>query len=225
MKKLPLNIQESRHRALKKALIVYGGSPDHYPKEIAYILCKLLVKEHLTVQISNTLDSFLDDEKLTDLDLIVLIWTRGDITPEQLNPLLNAIRGGTGFVGMHASVGAFRSEVQYHEMIGGQFLSHPGGAYTTYNVFISDQFHPATRGIQDFWVTTEKYYMLIDPSIHIIAATCFRNVMMPVVWTKYYGKGRVFYNSLGHTLDIVTMPQVLDIMRNGMVWAATRSCK
>jgi type 1 glutamine amidotransferase len=220
---VPLKIDNKKRKYPKKALIVYGGSPGHYPKEVAYILSELLVKEHFIVHISNTLDSFIIAEKQKDLDLIVLIWTRGEITSEQLNALLRLIRSGTGFVGIHASVGAFRSEIEYRNLIGGQFLEHPGGTNITYKVFITDRYHPTTIGIQDFIVTTEKYYMLIDPAIHIVAATCFGNVLMPVAWTKYFGKGRVFYNSLGHSLDIVRMPEVLRFMRNGMVWAATQS--
>ncbi|MGM7722637.1 ThuA domain-containing protein [Metabacillus sp. Hm71] len=222
MKHASLKYDVRTNKGLKKALIVYGGAPEHHPKEIADILSGLLREEFFFVQISTTLDSFIMAETQKDVDLIVLIWTRGEISQKQLNALLSLVHSGAGFVGIHASVGAFRSEINYHSLIGGQFLSHPGGVNTTYKVFILDKCHPITRGIQDFTVTTEKYYMLIDPAIHVVAATCFRNVMMPVVWTKYYGKGRVFYNSLGHTLDIVCMPQVLRIMRNGMIWAARK---
>ena len=43
---------------------------------------------------------------------------------------------------------------------------------------------------------------------------------MPVVWTKTYGAGRVFYSSLGHQANIVALPQVLTMMARGMRWAA-----
>lgn len=204
----------------KKAIVIYGVGEDHHPKEVGDILIKLLKEKHFEVQSSNTLESLLDTANLKQLDLIILVWTRGNITQQQLNNLLNTIKAGTGFVGIHASIGAFRSEIRYHEMIGGQFLSHPGGTNVAYRVYITDKLHPVIKGIEDFTVTTEKYYMLIDPAIHIVAATCFGAVTMPVVWTKSYGKGRVFYNALGHSTDIVTMPQVLDILRRGMVWAA-----
>ncbi|MFP3122024.1 ThuA domain-containing protein [Ectobacillus funiculus] len=204
----------------KKAIVIYGVGEQHHPKEVGDILITLLKEQHFEVQSSNTLESLLNAANLKQLDLIVLVWTRGNITQQQLDNLLNAIKAGTGFVGIHASVGAFRSEIKYHELIGGQFLAHPGGINVTYQVYITDKQHPVMKSIQDFTVTTEKYYMLIDPAIHIVAATYFGEVTMPVVWTKSYGKGRVFYNALGHSVDVVTMPQVLDILRRGMVWAA-----
>ncbi|MBP1964564.1 ThuA domain-containing protein [Paenibacillus aceris] len=203
----------------KTALIVFGGSEEHHPKEVAEILAALLREEYIDVQLSNSLDIFRDEEKLKQVDLIVLIWTRGTITQEQLNPLLAAIKAGTGFVGIHASVGAFRGEIGYHEMIGGQFLDHPGGADSVYEIRITDPTSPIMKGIENFKVKTEKYYMLIDPSITVLAETSFGDVVMPMMWTKNYGKGHVFYNSLGHTMDIVTMPQVLGMMKRGMLWA------
>jgi len=68
-------------------------------------------------------------------------------------------------------------------------------------------------------VTSEQYYMHVDPGIKVLATTNFGDIVMPVVWTKTYGKGKVFYCSLGHTASIVKMPQVLSIMTNGMIWA------
>ena len=43
---------------------------------------------------------------------------------------------------------------------------------------------------------------------------------MPVIWTKYWGEGRVFYCSLGHVANIVRQPEVLDLMTRGLLWAA-----
>ncbi|WP_240468566.1 ThuA domain-containing protein [Gracilibacillus sp. YIM 98692] len=219
MEHKPIRIQIRSRYNTKNALILYGGE-GHQPLAVSEILSELLKKEKFSVQMSNTLDILLDSHLMKHLDLIVFTWTRGTIKKQQLNSLLRAIKGGTGFVGIHASVGAFRSELKYHEMIGGQFLSHPGGDNVTYKVSIIDRLHPTMKGMNDFTVKTEKYYMLIDPAIHITAATCFGSVLMPVVWTKNYGKGRVFYNALGHSLDIVKQLEVLQMMKNGMVWAA-----
>lgn len=215
----------------KKALIIQGGYPPHHPKEIAEILAGLLRQANFEVEISDTLDILLDQEKLRQTDLIVLDWTAGTITKEQLASLLDAVsNGGTGLAGMHGGMGdAFRCEIEYQLMVGGQFVAHPGGAGITYRVHICNQDDPITAGIQDFDVTSEQYYMLVDPANVVLATTCFsqprppevwREVVMPVVWTKKYGKGRVFYCSLGHSLDVVTKPEVLTLMQRGMVWAA-----
>lgn len=65
--------------------------------------------------------------------------------------------------------------------------------------------------------------LCVDPAIRVLATSTFEDygdVVMPVAWTKTYGRGRVFYCSLGHQANIVAMPQVLLMMTRGMRWAA-----
>ncbi len=133
----------------KKALIIQGGYPPHQPKEIAEILAALLRQENFEVEISDTLDSLLDREKLMQTDLIVPDWTAGTITKEQLTSLLDAVSNGTGLAGMHGGMGdAFRCEIEYQLMVGGQFVAHPGGAGITYQVRICNRDHPIMAGIR-----------------------------------------------------------------------------
>lgn len=216
-------------RRRKRALIIQGGYQPHKPKEVAEILAGLLRQQNFEVEISDTLDILLDREKLRRTDLIIPDWTAGTLTPEQLRSFLDAVQGGTGVAGMHGGMGdAFRGEIEYQLMVGGQFVAHPGGAGVTYQVHIRNRDHPIMAGIRDFTVTSEQYYMLVDPANEVLATTLFkvrfpevwREVVMPVVWTKEYGKGRIFYCSLGHSLDVVTKPEILTIMSRGMAWAA-----
>src|ERR1019366_3063612 len=111
-------------------------------------------------------------------------------------------------------------EVDFQFMVGGQWVAHPGDDGVTYTVNVVDHDHPITHGVEDFNVTSEKYYMHIDPAIHVIATTDFDGVAMPIAWTKRGGKGNVFYCSLGHQPAIVEQPPVLQLIRQGMVWAA-----
>lgn len=206
----------------KKALIFQGGWQGHEPKEVAGILGGLLIEENFEVEISDTLDSLKDEEKLAGLNLIVPLWTMGTIEKEQLHPLLKAVKEfGVGLAGCHGGMGdSFRNEVEYQYMVGGQWVAHPGNDGVTYEVNISDKANPLTEGIEDFTVVSEKYYMHVDPAIKVYATTNFDDVKMPVVWTKTYGAGKVYYCSLGHVANIVRMPQVLKLMKKGMVWAA-----
>ena len=145
----------------------------------------------------------------------------GTVTQPQLAALLAAVKGGAGLAGMHAGLGdAFRNEVEYHFMIGGQWVAHPGDDGVRYDVRIVDRRHPITAGVEDFTVVSEQYYMHIDPAIHILATTQFGDLAMPVAWTTRYGAGKVFYSSLGHTPDIVRQHGTLALMTQGMVWAA-----
>ncbi|MNB81069.1 Trehalose utilization [compost metagenome] len=213
----------------KRALIVQGGYPGHQPQVVAQILAQILTEEHFEVEISDTLDVFLDAEKLARTDLIVPEWTGGELTPEQLSNFTNAVQKGTGMAGVHGMGDAFRCEIQYHAMVGGQFLAHPGDTGVTYTVHIADPNNPLVMGICDFTVTTEQWYMIVDPSIHVLTTTYFdrikppliwRPVVMPVSWIKKYGEGRVYFNALGHSPEILLLPQVLTMVRRGLLWAA-----
>jgi uncharacterized protein len=214
----------------KKALIVWGGWDGHYPKEVAAIFERLLKAEEFQVEVSDTLDAFLDGDKLKTLDLIVPVWTMGKISGEQLRPLLAAVEGGVGIGGCHGGMcDSFREAADYQFMTGGQWVAHPGNDGVEYTVQITDRENPITRGIEDYTVRSEQYYMHVDPANKVLATTRFPTADgphvpngpfdMPVVWTRYHGKGRVFYNSLGHKPDVVEQPETLEICRRGLLWA------
>ena len=206
---------------MRSALIVQGGWGGHQPREVAETFSGALRQNDFDVEVSNTLDSFRDEARLKSLDLIVPIWTMGKIEKEQLAPLLAAVKSGVGIAGVHGGMGdAFREQTEYQFMVGGQWVAHPGGADVTYSVHIEDTSHPITQGIGDFSVTSEQYYMHVDPGNQVLATTSFGDVVMPVTWLRAYGKGRVFYCSLGHSAEVARMPQVLSMVSRGMIWAA-----
>jgi len=206
----------------RRALIVYGGWEGHQPGEIARILAGALREEGFEVELSDTLDAFRDEEKLKGLDLIAPHWTMGAIEKEQLTPLLNAVESGVGIAGLHGGMGdAFRQQTRYQFMVGGQWVAHPGGI-VDYRVHIVDHADPVTEGLDHFDMRSEQYYMHVDPSNHVLAATTFEfnGCAMPVAWKRTWGKGRVFYSSLGHTVDDLDVPEAMTIARRGMLWAA-----
>jgi type 1 glutamine amidotransferase len=100
-------------------------------------------------------------------------------------------------------------------------VAHPGGDGVKYTVRIVDHDHVITEGLTDFDVSSEKYYMHVDPANHVLAVTDFDGADVPIAWTKTYGKGRVFYCSLGHVAQVFEQdPQILEMVTRGMVWAA-----
>lgn len=215
----------------RKALIVWGGWDGHDPENVAGIFATDLRDSGFEVEVSHTLDAFKDVEKLKTLSLIVPVWTCGDPTPEQINPVMEAVASGVGIGGCHGGMcDAFRNQCEYQFMTGGQWVSHPGGGEVKHQIHICDHEHPITKGIKDFEVVSEQYYLHVDPAIKVLATTRFPvadgphvpngDVDMPAVWTKVYGKGRVFYCSLGHDAGIVGMPQVREICKRGLLWAA-----
>lgn len=215
----------------KKALIVQGGWDGHEPVQVSEIFKKVLTESGFEVEVQDTLDTFLDSDKLNDLDLIVPVWTMGEITPEQMWPVIQAVASGVGIAGCHGGMcDAFRNSVQWQFMTGGNWVSHPGGDGIEYVVNIKRGSSPIVEGIEDFTVKSEQYYLHVDPAIEVLATTRFPvvdgphatngPVDVPVVWTKRWGAGRVFYNSLGHHADVFNVKPALEIMRRGFLWAA-----
>jgi len=219
---------------MRKALIVWGGWNGHQPKEVAEVFRGILAEEGFSVTVSDTLDSFKDEAALRELSLIVPIWTMGKITPEQSKPVYNAVRdAGVGIAGCHGGMcDSFREATEWQFMTGGQWVAHPGNDGVKHTIHITDPNHPITKGIQDFSISTEQYYMHVDPGIKVLATTEFPTpgadgphtpngkTIMPQVWTKLYGNGRVFYNALGHQAAIFDLPQPRELMRRGFNWAA-----
>jgi len=216
----------------KKALIVWGGWDGHEPQKVSQIFARVLKADGFDVEVSDTLDAFTDEAKLMSLSLIVPIWTMSKDGNEKLDAVFKAVRSGVGIGGCHGGMcDSFRTNTEWQFMTGGQWVAHPGNDGVKYTVKIGPTRSPITEGIKDFEVSSEQYYMHVDPAVKVLATTHFPTpgvdgphsgnpVDMPVVWTKTYGSGRVFYNSLGHHADIVESEPCLTIMRRGFGWAA-----
>ena len=216
----------------RRAMVVFGGWEGHRPREVGELLARVLREDGFEVETSDSLDSFADEAKLRSLSLIVPHWTMGRITEAQLRPVLGAVRdGGVGIAGCHGGMcDAFRDSTDWHFMTGGQWVAHPGDDGTRYRVRITEQNHPITRGVGDFDVVSEQYYLHLDPAVKVLATTRFPvadgphvpngPVDMPVLWTKLFGRGRVFYSSIGHTPEAVASEPHLTLLRRGFTWAA-----
>jgi hypothetical protein len=215
----------------KKALIVSGGWDGHHPVQVAELYHRILTEDGFTVERADTLDAFKDEVKVLTFDLVIPNWTMGKITGDQANGVISAVRAGVGIAGSHGGMcDAFRENSEWQFMTGGQFVSHPGNDGTEYSVKIAPTCSVITEGISDFKVKSEQYYMHVDPAIKVLAYTPFPvadgphvgngAVDMPVIWTKVFGKGRVFYNSLGHHESLLASEPCLTILRRGFAWAA-----
>jgi hypothetical protein len=214
--------------AKKKVLIVWGGWPGHEPKQTVDVFAPWLAEQGFDVEISSSLDSYLDAEKMKGLSLIVQAVTMGTITPQQERGLRDAVRGGVGLAGWHGGLAdSFRANPEYEFMVGGSWVAHPGNILD-YTVTITKRDDPIMKGLSDFRMKSEQYYMLVDPGVEVLATTTFsgetlpaiKGVVMPVVWRKLYGKGRVFNSTLGHVAGDFNVPEAKEIMKRGLLWAA-----
>ena len=213
---------------MKSALMVWGGWDGHEPKQCVDVFEPFLRAQGFDVRVSDSLDVYLETEYMQALSLIVPVWTMGEISGEQSAGLLSAIRSGAGVAGWHGGMGdSFRLNTEYQFMVGGQWVAHPGGILD-YTVNIVNGADPITADLGDFAMRSEQYYMHVDPSNEVLATTVFSGVdapwiagcVMPVVWKRRWGEGRVFYTSLGHVAADFAVPEARTIVERGMLWAA-----
>jgi type 1 glutamine amidotransferase len=211
---------------VRTALVVWGGWEGHEPEQGAGIVAAMLREEGFEVRVEHGTPAFADPG-LRALGLIVPIVTMSTIGKDEVANLTAAVRSGVGLAGFHGGMGdSFRDAVDYQFMVGGQWVAHPRNIID-YRVDIAKD-DPITAGIESFPYRSEQYYMHVDPSNEVLATTTFggehapwiEGVVMPVVWKRRHGAGRVFYCSLGHESEELTRPQVATMLRRGMLWAA-----
>ena len=212
---------------MKSALIVYGGWSGHDPEECAAIYRRWLHEDGFSVRMATETSAFADPS-IHDLSLIIPIFTMSKIEKAEVENLTKAVAGGVGLAGHHGGMSdAFREAVDYQFMVGGQWVAHPGNIID-YTVDVTRPEDPIMAGIKSFPYTSEQYYMHVDPSNHVLATTTFTGehapwidgVVMPVVWKRLHGKGRVFHSTLGHRATEFDNVDMATIMRRGMNWAA-----
>ncbi len=212
---------------MRKALIVRGGWHGHEPEQCAGIVRGMLEEDDFDVRVETSAEAF-GDPAIRDCHLIVPIYTMSKIEKEHAVNLASAVESGVGLAGFHGGMAdAFRESTEYQFIVGGQWVAHPGDIID-YRVDITRPDDPVMEGISGFPYRSEQYYMHVDPSNEVLATTTFTGehapwidgVVMPVVWKRRHGRGRVFYSSLGHVASEFDVPQMRTILRRGMNWAA-----
>lgn len=213
---------------MKRALIVHGGWPGHEPDALAEKVGVYLNEEGFHADKADTLEALDDRDGLAAADLVVMVWSMGELSETREKNLLDAVAAGTGVAGWHGGMGdAFRNSPNYQFMVGGQFVSHPGN-FIAYEVNIIKPDDPIVEGLGNFRLTSEQYYMHVDPANEVLATTTFsgehlpwiEGTVMPVVWKRRWGEGNVFYSALGHNRKDFELPEVWEITRRGLLWAS-----
>jgi len=217
---------------MKRALIVWGGWDGHEPQAVAELFDEILRGEGVDTVVSDTLDAFTDEALMASVNLIVPIWTMGEITAAQCDPVVAAVRDrGVGMAGCHGGMcDSFRSNTEWQFMTGGQWVAHPGNDGVRYTVNMTSVSHPITEGLSDFEVVSEQYYLHTDPGNLVLATTHFPHsdhtdphgenpCEMPQVWVRKHGRGRVFYSALGHNRAVLENGTSRELMRRGFLWA------
>lgn len=227
----------------RKALIVRGGWDGHQPVETTDSVIPHLEANGFTVRVEDSTAIYTDEEYLATVDLIVQVVTMSTIEKEEFAGLQSAVLNGTGLAGWHGGIAdSYRNNADYLHMIGGQFAHHAGkdpaertgeqsDNYIPYTVHITElgKTHPITQGIEDFDLVTEQYWVLSDEYNDVLATTTQsvrpwdawnRPVTAPAIWTRQWGKGRIFVSAPGHRLEVLDNPNVRTIIERGLLWAA-----
>ncbi|NAZ83032.1 hypothetical protein GTR02_14525 [Kineococcus sp. R8] len=227
----------------RRALVVRGGWDGHHPVEATELFLPHLRENGFDVQVEESPAVYADAATMADVDLVVQCNTMNTIEKEQLEGLTAAVEAGTGLAGWHGGIAdSYRSSSDYLHLVGGQFACHPGKApeertgeqsdnYVPYRVEMlpAAKAHPITQGIEDFDLVTEQYWVLTDDYVDVLATTTQavrawdpwnRPVTSPAVWTRQWGRGRVFVATPGHDLTVLRDENVRIIIERGLLWAA-----
>ncbi|MCF6472641.1 hypothetical protein FAF44_30220 [Nonomuraea sp. MG754425] len=228
----------------RNVLVVRGGWEGHAPVAATDLFVPFLEKNGFEVRLADGPEPYADAAYMAGVDLVVQCYTMGAIEPDQLKGLRAAIEAGTGMAGWHGGIAdSYRNSSDYLHLIGGQFACHPGkhpgdeDAGTerhnfvpyTVNMLPAAATHPITEGIGDFDLVTEQYWVLADDYIDVLATTTqqvrpwdpwHREVTSPAVWTRRWGKGRIFVATPGHSLDVLEHDSVRTIIERGLLWAS-----
>ncbi|WP_258229087.1 ThuA domain-containing protein [Arthrobacter sp. HMWF013] len=230
-------------KTTKTALVVRGGWDGHQPVEATELFIPHLKEHGYDVRVEESPKIYADAGYLAGVDLIMQCVTMSTIEKDELQGLRTAVENGTGLAGWHGGIAdSYRNSADYLHLIGGQFACHPGkhpdertgersDNYVPYtvNMLPAAADHPITRGISDFGLVTEQYWVLTDSYSDVLATTTqqarewdpwHREVTSPAIWTRQWGKGRIFVCTPGHQTDVLKDNNVRTIIERGLLWAS-----
>ncbi|MCK0116250.1 hypothetical protein BCE75_10910 [Isoptericola sp. CG 20/1183] len=216
----------------RQALVVRGGWQGHDPVATTDLFLPMLAVAGFDVTVEDSLEVYADESVMSEVDLIVQSWTMGEILADEMHGLRLAVENGTGLAGWHGGLlDAFRGATDYQHIVGGQFVAHPDDMVDHEVVVRPDRAdHPVVAGIgPTIRLTTEQYWLQTDPLCDVLATTTHavrdgapwrEPVTVPVVWTRHWGRGKVFACAVGHTVADLKIPEIRTMIERGILWAA-----
>jgi len=163
----------------------------------------------------------------------VMFYTTGELpfTDEEKSAFVEFLKAGHGFVGVHSATDTLYEWGVYNQIVGGYFNRHPWHQKVTVDVV--DPNNPIVAGlgksfeitdeiyqIADFQADTSHVLLALDPaSVDLKKPEVFRRYYgWPMAWTRMFGKGRVFYTSLGHEEAVWNDPRYQEMLLRGIKW-------
>lgn len=226
------------HAADKGRVLIYSGSTgfrhDSIPAGVEAMKA-IAAKLGYAADTSEDPDVF-TAEKLAGYKAIVLVSTTTDpkkpesewFTGERRDALVGFMKAGKGVVGLHAATDSHYHWPWFGQLMGGYFQFHPKGTPKG-TLTVHDSKHPATKKLPKTITRNDEwyYYKDLDPLVNVLITVDPQSIgdgqpdvnPNPVVWSKEFGGGRVFYSGLGHTLESYQEPYILDLLTGGLQYA------
>jgi type 1 glutamine amidotransferase len=156
---------------------------------------------------------------------VVFLLTTGElpISVSDKHALVNFVHAGGGLIGFHSATDTFHRWPGYITLIGAEFSHHP--VPSTERVVVEDRSTPATRSLPASFEIHEEFYVFKHdprPHVHVLVRldTSRGGPDRPLVWCRRSGRGRVFYDALGHFPQTWSDPRQLVLVSGGIAWAA-----
>ncbi|MFP6874922.1 MAG: ThuA domain-containing protein [Verrucomicrobiales bacterium] len=187
-------------------------------------------------------DSFFEPEKLKEFGAVIFLNTTGEVFKSKeagredrlKKSLVDFVKSGKGLIGIHSATDTYKNWKEYNDMMGGAFAGHPW--HTKIKVKNLDPGHPLTAAFagKDFEIADEIYQfrndtalpeerrMLLSLSGEIVdkgKGRYGKDGLYPIAWVDNYGKGKIFYCSLGHRDEIYWNPVILKHYLAGIQYA------
>jgi hypothetical protein len=183
------------------------------------------------VTVSQDAASEITADKLKSYDA-VFFYTTGELplTAEQKQALLDFIKSGKAFLGVHSATDTFYQWAEYGELIGGYFDGHPWNEEV--EIKVEDRQHPATRHLPPSFRIADEIYqfknfsrervkvlMSLDTERTDMNKRGIKAQDFPLAWWREYGKGRVFYTALGHRPEVWDDSRFQTMIANAIKWS------
>jgi type 1 glutamine amidotransferase len=177
--------------------------------------------------------SAISREGLGNYDAVVF-YTTGElpISDEQKAALLDFVKSGKAFVGIHSATDTFYKWPEYGELIGAYFDGHPW--HQQVKIKVEDLKHPATSHLGESFTITDEIYQFRNwsrASVHVLLSLDVNSVDLSksgvhrldkdfaTSWCREYGRGRVFYTALGHRPEVWQDERFQRHLIGGLRWA------
>jgi type 1 glutamine amidotransferase len=155
---------------------------------------------------------------------VMFLLTTGELPMDATDKraLVAFVRGGGGLIGFHSATDTFHHWSAYKDMIGAEFGHHRPPS--TQRVIVTDHSTPATHALPASFLIHEEFYVFKRdprPYVHVLAELDTRpgGPDRPLVWCRRFGRGRVYYDALGHFSATWHNRQRLTLVSGGILWA------